>query len=640
AAASLEDVADDVVVVTSGAHRELHGRLVAEGDHRLLPAGVTLLFADEPTDGHGAANTYMHGYSANVHATLRAHYGSRGPDTIEFADYLAEGFVTIQARHTAASWLDETLVCVRLHTTAEMCAVLDGRLGDDFETRALIDAERYCLRHADRLLWSGGDVYETYQRFYGAENLAPGVRIRDAFLHDPDAVRTGEARTPLVGSDRHVRLLYAGRMERRKGVQNLLRALDRLGPRGDWSLTLLGGDTATGPTGTSLKDNLELSSEGDVRITFAEPVPRAEVPSLIRHHDVVVIPSLWECWPNVGREALMQGRPILATPVGGLMDMAIPGRSGWLADGSDVTSLIRALESLLDAREEIDRVIASGGPRQVFEQLTDAQALKDGYRALGASTTARQEAAVAGPLAPGDRVVSVIVPYYELETHLLETIESVERQTYPYIETIVVNDGSLREKDAILYDLAESGRITLVTQANSGLGVARNTGIAASTGAFVLPLDADDLIAPEFVERCVRALRASPDLAYVTSWVQYMDEDGEFYGDALDGYLPYGNWSPLIHRNNLAGTCTSLFRRRVFERGFGYSPDLVSYEDWLLYWQLHDSGLFGAVIPERLFHYRLRRRSMTRRDGAALAGVIHEEMRALARESQVRWTRI
>lgn len=638
AAAQLAEVADEVVVVTSSAHRERHEELTAAADPGLLPANVELLFAEEPEpDAYGATYTHMHAYSANVHTTLRERYADvGGPDILEFADYLGEGFVTIQAKHTAAPWLRDTTVCVRLHTTSELCAVLDGRLADDFGTRALLEMERYALKHADRLLWSGGDVYETYRRYYGDDNVAPGVRIRDAFLQAHDPVAAADERTPLAGTNRHVRLLFVGRMERRKGIQNLFRAIDRLGRRGDLSLTVLGGDTPTGPTATSLESNLRLAGEGDVRITFAEQVPRAEVPSLIRHHDVVVIPSLWECWPNVGREALMLGRPLLTTPVGGLVDMAVPGRSGWVAKGSTTNDLVEAIADLLSRREEIDELIASGRPHEVFEELTDRQALIDGYRGLVGLGARRP-----GPArrTPGDRRVSVVVPYFRLDAHIAETLASIEDQTHPSIETIVVNDGSLRDEDAFLYDLAEQGRITLLTQPNSGLGPARNLGVELATGAYVLPLDADDTIDPTFVSRCLDALDRDPDMAYATTWVQYMDEDGTPFGGHLEGYLPYGNWSSLIHDANVGGTCSSVFRREVFDHGHRYAPELVSYEDWLLYWQMHDAGHHGAVIPERLFHYRVRRRSMMRRDGASLTAVIHEELRALASESRVRWTR-
>ena len=101
--------------------------------------------------------------------------------------------------------------------------------------------------------------------------------------------------------------------------------------------------------------------------------------------------------------------------------------------------------------------------------------------------------------------------------------------------------------------------------------------------------------------------------------------------------MPYGNWSPLIDRNNVAGTCTALFRRSVFDAGHGYSHDLTSYEDWLHYALLHDVGLLGAVIPERLFHYRVRDDSMMREIGAPSIERIAGEVRARRREHAMSW---
>ena len=64
--------------------------------------------------------------------------------------------------------------------------------------------------------------------------------------------------------------------------------------------------------------------------------------------------------------------------------------------------------------------------------------------------------------------------------------------------------------------------------------------------------------------------------------------------------MPFGNWTNLMERNNVGGTCAALIRRSLFESGFAYSTDLTSYEDWLLYLELHHAGHHGAVIPERL----------------------------------------
>src|SRR5918999_225395 len=511
AAARLLSTIAEVTVVTSAAYRTEHGQLSAVGDSRLLPESVRICWVEEPEPDEAAAYlSYMHAYSARVDRALRAAFPDRGPDLIEFSDYLAEGMVTVQARHTHDPWLERTLVCVRLHTSAEICAVLDGHMPAEFETIAVQDAERYSLRHADRLLWPGGDVLNTYRRFYGQSSLAPAERIPDAFLAEPSG---RDAAAPGRDPSDHapLELLYLGRLERRKGVQNLLRAVTGM-TRRDIRLTLLGQDTATGPLQTSLRSQLQLIASGDERVRFLDPVPRGDVAGYIGAADAIVIPSLWECWPNVAREALMHNRPVLATPVGGLTEMVVAGRSGWLTHDTSAGAIGAAIERLADDPGSVRRLVQSGGPRARFEELTDPEALLRRYRRLAA--TGRRPSP-----RPDSRVplVSVVIPYFRLERYIGQTVQSVLAQTHPRIEILVVNDGSLREEDEALYNGALSG-VTVLTQPNSGLSAARNFGIAQARGRYVLPLDADDVLDPRFVERCVEALERDPERAYVTTW--------------------------------------------------------------------------------------------------------------------------
>ena len=623
AARQLAAVAD-VTIVTSSTHREAHER-------RGVDDGVRWLFVEEPGDDDvGSWFGYLHAWSARVYETLRAGYPDGGPDLIEFCDYLGEGFVTMQARHTCDPWLANTQIAVRLHTTSEIVSVLDGHVPDDFATVSIFEAERYCLRHADRLLWSGGDVLDTYRRFYGDDALAPATLLPDAFLVEEDPGDHADGAEPSY--DEPLRLLYVGRLERRKGVQNLVRAMTAL-PRADVELVLLGGDTNSGALGGSMLDQLEQMAADDPRIAFIESVPRAEVPAWIDRAHVVVVPSLWECWPNTAREAMMHNRPVLATPVGGLVGMVQHERTGWLTRDTSPEAIAEAIQSLVADPDEVAEVMRSRAPRERWRELTDPDNLIRRYEQLVA----------ARPQQPARRLrrrpplVSVVVPYFKLENYVEQTVRSALAQTHPSIEVLVVNDGSLRPEDEVLFNLVDlDPRVRLVTQPNSGLGPARNFGVHCSAGEYVLPLDADDTIEPEFIERCLEALERDPDLAYVTTWARYHDEDMQRFADG-GGYQPYGNWSKLIERNNVGGTCTAVIRRSVFDQGFIYSRDLTSYEDWFLYREMHHAGLDGAVVPERLFNYRVRAKSMLREIGQPLLDRLYDEMRAHVRERDVQW---
>jgi glycosyltransferase involved in cell wall biosynthesis len=159
-------------------------------------------------------------------------------------------------------------------------------------------------------------------------------------------------------------------------------------------------------------------------------------------------------------------------------------------------------------------------------------------------------------------------------------VASIVGQTSAATEILVLNYGSFRAEDAILEELADRYPVPVFAQPNSGLGSARNFGISQSRGDCVFPLDADDLAAATFLERCVEVLESDPEVAFVTSWSRFADEQGEPIEGPEAGYQPLGGGRAL-RAFNLAGPAEAVFRRELFERGLGYSIELTSYEDWM-----------------------------------------------------------
>jgi glycogen(starch) synthase len=635
----------EVKLFTTTLHRARYEELRAAGDPRVPPHDIEVVFVEEavPEDVGGFYST-THLYSARVLDALRGVYGDRGPDMIEFSDYLGEGAVTVQARRAGDPMLRQTKVTIRLHTSAEMCAVLDGSIDHEFTSRATCELERLALRDADLIVWQGGDTLGSYQRFYGADELAPAHRIRYPYAQWGDPARPEEPRD----QSKPLRLLYLGRLERRKGAHTLVRAITSID---SWHLhlTLVGGDTDTAPLGMSMAKALELTAGGDSRIEFARSLSLEDLRAVLAESDIVVLPSLWEAWPYVALEALQANRPIIATPVGGFVEIVRPGASGWLTQDTSVEALAVVIERLLYAREEVERLRLEGLPAGVFTELVEPQGIVAGYRELldlpgrwsppmphpAPRTPGRGDPQRVAPPAPP--LVSIVIPYHGLAEHVAATVASAFTQTYRPTEVILVNDGSFAEEDWILAELASEYPLHVLSQANAGLGAARNFGIAQSRGRYVVPLDADNVLEPEFVQRTVAILEADPSVAFATSWSRYIDERGEQLEGPNVGFQPIGNRPAMIETENVAGDAVALIRRWLFDAGFEYSQALASYEDWDLYRRLSRAGHFGLVIPERLFRYRVRENSMIRRLGFPNTGRLRDEMAAGMREREVRW---
>jgi glycogen synthase len=626
-ASALSEIGEVLVLTRSGleqGYRELEAAGLPEWAN-----DVQVEFVPEPAAGeYGSYYSFMHLYSSRVFDRLRELYPNGGPEVIEFPDFLGEGLVTVQQRRAYSDFLRKSEVQVRLHTSGEICGVLDGFVDDGFETRQAVTAERHVLREADRILWPGGAVLATYQEFYGSHELAPASRVRGLIARPGEDLLS----TALPSAAEELRLLFLGRLERRKGVQDLVAALTAI--RGDaWTLTLVGSDTDTAPLGMSMREQLEFTAAGDPRIRFIDALPRDDVARFVAESHVLVCPSRWECWPSVVLEALAAGRPAIGTPTGGLVEMLSSPDAGWLTAGVGEQALTRKLEELLDHPEQVDELIASGAPKRAYASLTDLAAFRAEYID---ATQARVEtqSVPRGDIRP---LVSIVIPYFHLDRFIEETVRSAFEQEYKRFEVIVVNDGSLRREDEVLAELATRFPIRVLTQQNSGLGRARNAGIAQSRGAYVLPLDADNLLRPAFIRRCVEVLERHPELVFATTWSQYIDEGGEELSGLSRGHQPIGNYSPAVLDDNIAGDATAVIRKRVFDLGHWYSPELTSYEDWQFYRELHAARMFGRVIPERLLVYRVRGASMIRDIGLPQHGRLHGEMNAQLREKGVAW---
>src|SRR4051794_26435098 len=127
--------------------------------------------------------------------------------------------------------------------------------------------------------------------------------------------------------------------------------------------------------------------------------------------------------------------------------------------------------------------------------------------------------------------VSVLIPCYNAEKYIGETLESVFRQTWPSLEVIVVDDGSSDESSKIV-GLFDRPNLRLIRQANRGQTAALNVCFAHATGDYIQYLDADDLIDPEKIELQVRRLQTAPRCVASAEW-------GRFYTAPLDT-----RWNP------------------------------------------------------------------------------------------------
>jgi glycosyltransferase involved in cell wall biosynthesis len=225
-------------------------------------------------------------------------------------------------------------------------------------------------------------------------------------------------------------------------------------------------------------------------------------------------------------------------------------------------------------------------------------------------------------------LVSVVIPVYNGERFLKESLESVFAQTFHDYEIVCVDDGSTDGTFALLQQYGAQVRV--VQQANAGQSAARNAGVRQATGAFVAFLDQDDRWYPSKLAQQVAVLNAEPNVVLVHCNYDRMDGDGRVLvaGAALAEQAS-ALASPLgrLIGEALVFPSAMIVRRDVFQRVGGFDPELRGFEDFDLIARLKQQGRF-VLLNESGMAYRLHAGGFTRAGGM---GIIRSRERFLIR---------
>lgn len=205
--------------------------------------------------------------------------------------------------------------------------------------------------------------------------------------------------------------------------------------------------------------------------------------------------------------------------------------------------------------------------------------------------------------------ISIIIPCYNQAEYLEDAIESAYHQTKPPHEIIVIDDGSTDNslEVACRYQFAHlpgiQSPVKVIHQVNKGLSSARNTGIMAATGDYILPLDADDILIENAVERFTHFTITNPSMDVIAP-------SFECFGIKSQKVELGGFGIEDLKTANRLGYF-SLIKRSVLVECGGYSPKMKwGFEDWHLWFDIFRRGKSFLVIQEVLVRYRVKENSM------------------------------
>jgi glycosyltransferase involved in cell wall biosynthesis len=192
--------------------------------------------------------------------------------------------------------------------------------------------------------------------------------------------------------------------------------------------------------------------------------------------------------------------------------------------------------------------------------------------------------------------ITAIIPTFNSERYICNTVESVLTQTYPVHEVIVVDDGSTDATEQVLARYA--GRIRYIRQTNAGPPVARNTGLAHATGDWVALLDSDDLWVRTKIERQMEYAGAHPACGLVYTDMKTFDETGiieESVKVSRNLTLSSGYIFPQMFAETLFQTSAVLIRKSCLDAVGGFDESLRMGDDYELFLRIARHFELGYV---------------------------------------------
>ena len=195
--------------------------------------------------------------------------------------------------------------------------------------------------------------------------------------------------------------------------------------------------------------------------------------------------------------------------------------------------------------------------------------------------------------------VSVIIPCYNSGKTIIETVKSIEKQTWSNIDLIIVNDGS--DDHLTKKVLSNLTNVRIINKKNAGLSSARNEGTKNSKGNFILFLDADDWIEIDAISKMMECMKYSnssilfPDTILEDERKGLRKKNYNFFEQLFINHIPY----------------CFLIEKKIFEKVGNYDEEMkVGYEDWEFNIRLAKAGFFPKRIEQPLFHYRVSKYGM------------------------------
>ena len=203
-------------------------------------------------------------------------------------------------------------------------------------------------------------------------------------------------------------------------------------------------------------------------------------------------------------------------------------------------------------------------------------------------------------------LVSIIIPAYNVSQYIEECIRSIMNQTYTHIEIIVVDDGSPDDTPAIIDRMSSMDeRIIPIHQQNAGVSAARNTGIKVSTGEYLVFVDGDDYIAPDFVEYMLKLIQVTGGEMCLSLNCFTKEADIQILNDKIAALDPTEATALLLSPRIIVGSWNKIYKKSILvDNNLLFSTNLFYGEGLMFYTAYAQLCNKVGVGNRKVYYYR------------------------------------
>jgi glycosyltransferase involved in cell wall biosynthesis len=533
------------------------------------------------------------------------------PDIIEAQDYLGISYYLLQYKYLLYEDVKDIPIIITLHSPAFLYLEYNRVPVYRFPDFHTCQMEKEAIKMADWLIAPTAYIAEAIQPYVDITGKNKIV-IRNPYY-------TTSNTTPDI-IERN-KIVFYGKLSPQKGSFELFAYFKKLWDNGFvHPLHIIGGtdivyhpeqltmgQLATRQYGKYIKDGL---------LCFHGKIQPAAIAHELHSAHVIIVPSIVDNLPYVVIEAMALGKIVLASVQGGQREMISHGVNGFLFDHTITGDFEEKLQLILSLSDEKIAAIGNAAKEKVAMMYDPVSIGRQKLQLLNQIIHSKSTTTYFPflyqteykPVKSNGTLLSVVIPYYNMGKYIVECVESVKASAYPDIEILIINDGSTdQESLTILQQLEQTKGVKVYNKPNEGLADTRNYGARQATGDWLAFLDADDKVTPDYYEKALRVLKQYDNVFFAGSFVQYFEETNR-------KWITYTPQPPYALVHNPVNSSGLVYKKAAFLEA-GMNDKKVDYglEDYESVIHLLSRGYNGIVLPEFLFHYRVRHDSMIRK---------------------------